>query len=64
MTRVAAGKGFQESRGAAAGPMRPAPPDQVEGKERNTPAITVLRIEGPLGFELIDRFEPKRREKN
>ena len=44
--------------------MWPAPPKQVEREKRDTPAIAILRIERPLGFELIEHLEPKQREKN
>src|ERR1700688_4200818 len=44
--------------------MWPAPQKQVEREKRDTPAITILGIERPLGFELIDHLEPKQRKKN
>ena len=44
--------------------MRPAPPKQVEREKRDTPAVAILRIERPLGFELIDHLKPKQCKKN
>src|ERR1700730_8918917 len=42
--------------------MWPAPPKQVEREKRDTPAIAILGMERPLGFELIDHLEPKQRK--
>src|SRR4029077_15949060 len=42
--------------------MRPTPPKQVKHEKRNAPAIAILRIERPLGFELIDHLKPKQRK--
>jgi len=44
--------------------MWPAPPKQVEREKRDTPAIAILGIERPLGFELIDHLKPKQCKKN
>src|SRR6202040_569615 len=46
------------------GPIPPAFPKQVEGKDRNDQAIIVLRIKPPLGFELMDELEPNKAENN
>src|SRR5882762_510496 len=46
------------------GPIPPAFPEQVKGKERNDQTIIVLRIKPPLGFELVNELEPNKAEDN
>ena len=42
---------------------RPASPHQVECNERDRPTVTVLRIERPFRFQLVDDFVPEESEK-
>src|SRR5438132_11499500 len=46
------------------GSVPPAFPEQVKREQWNDQTVIVLRIEPPLGFQLIDELEPKQAEEN
>src|SRR5919201_2533484 len=46
------------------GTLGPALPEQVDCKQRDDPAIAILRVERPLRRERFDYFKPQQYEKN